>query len=179
MKCERGEEKRIQAEIAGGTLAAANEPPVKGQYLREFELPSSSGAKVRLSDYRGRAALVLIVCDASAEPEKLLTDLAQHYAQIRSEDAEVLAIVDGSPEQEAAKARHLPFPVLADADGRVHRALGAGDSAAVYVTDRFGEVFGVYRKAEGQALPGTDEILRMLEFVSVQCPECEPPEWPV
>jgi len=75
--------------------------------------------------------------------------------------------------------------VLADDDnGRVHRQLGAlgsqgDDAAAVYVTDRFAEVFGAYRTSEGQPLPGIADILNWLEFINAQCPECEPPEWPI
>jgi peroxiredoxin len=76
----------------------------------------------------------------------------------------------------------LPYPVLADEDGRIHSEVGAvnprGSAAAVYVTDRFGEVFGLYRTRDGQALPKVAEILSWLEFVNSQCPECEPPEWP-
>jgi hypothetical protein len=73
--------------------------------------------------------------------------------------------------------------VLADQDGRIHRQAGAigphgQEAAAVYVTDRFGEVFGVYRTSDGQPLPGVADILSWLEFVNSQCPECEPPEWP-
>jgi hypothetical protein len=50
---------------------------------------------------------------------------------------------------------------------------------AVYITDRFGEVFAVFRESEKQAMPSVEEILGWLEFVNSQCPECSPPEWPV
>jgi hypothetical protein len=45
--------------------------------------------------------------------------------------------------------------------------------------DRFAEVFGAYRSRDGQSLPTTAEVLSWLEFINSQCPECEPPEWPV
>ena len=69
-------------------------------------------------------------------------------------------------------------------NGRIHQELGAADSqgrefAAVYVTDRFGEVFGAYRTRDGQPLPRLADIVSLLEFIGIQCPECEPPEWPV
>lgn len=41
------------------------------------------------------------------------------------------------------------------------------------------QVSPVYRSADGIALPPDREILRHLEFIGFQCPECEPPEWPV
>jgi len=46
------------------------------------------------------------------------------------------------------------------------------------ITDRFGEVFAVYRAAEGQAMPSVREIVEWLSFINSQCPECSPPEWP-
>jgi peroxiredoxin len=77
----------------------------------------------------------------------------------------------------------LPFPLLVDGDGRVHRAAGAHDgyghpTAAIYVIDVFGEVFAVYREAEGQTMPSAQEILKWLSFINMQCPECGHPEWP-
>jgi peroxiredoxin len=164
-----------------------DELPSKGQRLREFELrPVVGNGVIHLSDYRGRANLVLIVSDQRSETLKLLSDIAARYSEIKREEAEVLVIVRLSRPQ-AAEVKNrlkLPCPVLADDDGRVHRQLGAldsqgDDSAAVYVTDRFGEVFGAYRKSGGQPLPGIADILNWLEFINAQCPECEPPEWPI
>ena len=78
----------------------------------------------------------------------------------------------------------LPFVVLSDGDGRIHREVGASDeqghvAAAAYVIDRYGETFAIYRTRDGQALPSAVDILNWLEFVNSQCPECEPPEWPI
>ncbi len=173
-----------QAEIAGGTVTPANELPSKGHRLHDFELTSALGPVVRLSDYRGRSNLVLIFTDDRTETRQLLVDMAGQYAQIKDEQAQVLAVLKSRQQASGAKQElQLPYPVLADDDGRAHRRAGAVDlqghnSAAVYVTDRFGEVFGVYRTRDGQSLPTVAEILDWLEFVNSQCPECEPPEWP-
>lgn len=183
---EANQEGRIQAEIAGGSLVSAHEVARKGQYLRSFELGSLDGSLVRLADFRGRSALILVVADDRPETQSLLRDLGEQYEEIGGKDAEMLAIVHSSREKAAAlrRALHLPCPVLLDEDGGLHRELGATDAqnrdaAAVYVTDRFGEIFALYRTAEGARLPAVSEILRQLEFISFQCPECEPPEWPV
>jgi hypothetical protein len=69
--------------------------------------------------------------------------------------------------------------VLADTNGAVHRRLGAVDESgtprtAVYVTDRFGEVYAAFAEA---ALPSIDQITSWLDFVGIQCEECFPPEW--
>lgn len=175
-----------QAEIAGGKLTTGDELPSKGHRVPEFELPSSEGKQVRLSDYRGRSNLVVILTDERSETEELLTVLGSEYAEIQNEDAEVLAIMP-VPYQEACRAReclNLPFPILSDENRHVHRQLGAVDSedrdaTAVYVTDRFGEVFGMYRTSDRQTLPSVADILSWLEFVNAQCPECEGPEWPI
>ncbi len=174
----------VQAEVAGGSLTPADQLPSKGHRLQDFGLSSGLGRLIRLSDYRGRSNLVLIFCDGRPDAEHLLLQVAGQYAQIKNEEAEVLAVVRSREEAERAKQElKIPFPVLADQDGRIHRQAGATDdqgqdSAAVYVTDRYGEVFGVYRVRDGQPLPGVPEIQNWLEFINSQCPECEPPEWP-
>lgn len=179
------QENRIQAEIAGGSMTSPREWPRKGQFLRSFELLSSRSRTIRLSDYRGAAGLVLILSDERPETEELMREAGRQYPEIRKKDAEVLAIVHGSQGQASAVEQrlNLPYPVLLDQHGRLHMELGATDAqnhdaAAVYVTDRFGEVFALYRTAEGDVLPGIGEILKQFEFISFQCPECEPPEWP-
>lgn len=174
-----------QAQIAGGSITQHNELPSRGHRLREFELMSALGRIIRLSDFRGRTNLVLIASDDRPETAKLMTDIAAQYSEIKNGEAEALAIVHTSHESaiKTKQKENLPYPVLADDNGLLHRELGAVDSkgldsAAVYVTDRFGEVFGAYRTAAGDALPSLVDILNWIEFVNAQCPECEPPEWP-
>jgi peroxiredoxin len=175
-----------QAEVAGGTFTPPHEFPSKGYLLRDFVLTSAEGRSVQLSDYRGRVNLVLIFAGDGSGTTCLLSDVASQYSQIRKEDAEVLAVVWRTREQARNKGelKQLPYPLLIDEAGHLHHDFGAIDtqgqaSVAVYITDRFGEVFGSYRKPDGQNLPTTKEILDWLEFINSQCPECEPPEWPL
>lgn len=174
-----------QAEIAGGRVTPIDELPAKGQRLRDFELRSADDRSIRVSDYRGQSNLVLIFADGRQQTTELLSQLATAYEQVKDEGAEILAIGQDSREQCATMKERLrlPFPVLSDMDGRIHREVGAVDeqgraAAAVYVTDSFGEVFGVYRTSDGQVLPRVSDLLNWLEFVNSQCPECEAPEWP-
>ncbi len=175
-----------QAEIAGRIYKTAETCPVKGQLIRDFELSSTDGRKISVSDYRGRANLVLVFADGRLRSLGFLTGLAKSYDKFQEEQAEVLAALQGTTEKAARvkdKAR-AKFPVLVDRDGRIHRLMGAQDrrgqpEMAVYITDRFGEVFAAFRESEKQAMPSVQEILGWLAFVNSQCPECSPPEWPV
>ena len=175
-----------QARIAAGSMASSGELPRKGQILRDFALNSLRGPVVRLADYRGRSALILILSDEREETKELMRDAADSYGELRAKGFEVLAVMRSPHEQATGSGRHpdLPYPVLLDTDDRLHRELGAMDrnnreAAALYVTDMFGESVGIYRTAEGEKLPVIGEVKELVEFISFQCPECEPPEWPV
>lgn len=176
-----------QSQFAGGTVDAPQARPEKGQLIRGFTLISTLGQPISLSDYRGRSNLVLVLAGGdSGNPDlEILTEIATNYAQFREEQAEVLAILQCDRER-AVRIAHqtsLPFPLLVDEDGRIHRATGAVDRSnhpaiATYVTDAFGEVFAVYRMADGQTMPSVQEIVKWLSFINMQCPECGHPEWP-
>jgi peroxiredoxin len=175
-----------QAEIAGGQVTPANELPGSGRQLRNFRLVSVLGSPVQLSDYRSRCNLVLVFMDDRRETAELLSEIAARGAEFSNEEAQILAIAQLAPE-ECSRTKHrlgFPYPLLLDEGGRVHREYGASNSqgraaAAVYVTDRHQEVFGVYRTPDDQALPTATDILNWLEFINGQCPECGPPEWPL
>ncbi len=176
-----------QAEIASGIFKMADTCPVKGQLIRDFELTSTDGRKISVSDYRGRANLVFVFVDGRPRSLAFLTGVAKGYDKIQEEQAEVLAVLQGTTEK-AARVKldeaRAKFPVLVDRDGRIHRLMGVQDrrgqpEMAVYITDRFGEVFATFRESGKQAMPGVQEILGWLAFVNSQCPECSPPEWPV
>lgn len=159
--------------------------PGKGSVLRDFELCSIEGQSVLLSAYRGHSTSVLVLAGQSNLAAEFLLELNAHQQELAENEASILAIVAGSQQhaRELKQSLHLNSQVLADVDGRVHRSTGAMDQAghilpAVFVTDRFGEVFASYRTGEGESLPGAAEILSWIEFINRQCPECGPLEWP-
>jgi peroxiredoxin len=156
--------------------------PRRGQMLPPFTLLSAAGGLVQLAAYRGRANLVVVLAGSETE---LLRHLAARHARVLEEEAQVIAVLCGAREQaQAIQLREqFPFLVLADPDCALHLALGALDSGgaprlAVYVTDRWGEIFALWRAAHGDPVPGAQDIVSWLEFVNRQCPECFPPEWP-
>ena len=78
---------------------------------------------------------------------------------------------------------HFPFPVLSDPDMRVHNMVGASGAqavpaAALYIVDRFPEVFAVWRTGTGGRLPDILDVRSWLTYLDSQCPECTQNEWP-
>lgn len=175
----------LQAEIAGRRIAPSQEAPAKGTLIRDFQLTSSEGKSILLSEYRGRSNMVLVLAAESEGVAGFLCGLQEHQAELAGNEARVLVILAGS-EQHASNLKqslHLKFEVLADKDGHVHRLLGAKDAVghicpAVFITDRFGEVFAAYSIAHDKLLPGLEEVLSWIDLINRQCPECAPPEWP-
>ena len=47
----------------------------------------------------------------------------------------------------------------------------------IYVTDRYGEVYAIYRVDQEQSLPSPEKILSWVQFLQIQCPENGAPEW--
>ncbi len=146
--------------------------------LPDFTLASTTGERVRISDYRGRRNLVLLFTGDSWEASlvRLISSLAEHYAAFRSEEAEILLIACGPFERAEELSRALPFPVLWDPCGVVHRKYGAVTEegrmrAALYVADRYGEICLVVQAADGQPLPSAEHILSWVRFAEAQCPE--------
>ncbi len=156
--------------------------PRKGELMGDFVLPSAEGTNVQLSEYRGRKNLVLVL--AARQAREFLEALGRCQPQLEHEQAQVLAIVAGPAEAlELQTDAAVRFPILADADKKIHGRLGALDRAGdplptLYVTDRFGEVFAAFHRAKGDKLPDADGLLDWLSFVNRQCEECFPPEWP-
>lgn len=123
-----------------------------GDMAPDFELPGLDGAKVRLSDYRGRANVVLSFVPAAWTP--VCSDQWPGYNLaldlIHELGAELIGItVDNTPTQaEWAKAMHgLAFPVLSDfwPHGKVASSFGVLRSdgmaeRALFVIDRQGVV---------------------------------------
>ncbi len=154
--------------------------PSRGDRLPDVALLAPDGAVVCASDYRQRRNLVLVFLGnpAALRSLPLLQDLAEHYGTFQSATAEVLAVIRGPAAAAEGLGRqlHLPFPVLADPDGGAHRAFGAEDAdgrprPAVFVADRFGEVYHAERPAERADRPTARDLLGWLDYIEMQCPE--------
>ncbi len=175
-----------QAEIASARPTFAHNYPTRGHMLFDCSLLSTYGQEVSFYDYRGRCNLIVILAgDMGLAQKQFLAALSRSYAEIQAQNAEVLLVLPHSPDQAKLIQQHesLPFVVLADTDLRAHQEGGALDSinkpsTAVYVTDRFLEVFAAWRTS-GDQLPAIAEIFSWLQYIESQCPECSQAEWPV
>jgi peroxiredoxin len=166
-----------QAEIAGGKISPAGAVPRPGYRLRDFSI-KATGREARLSDYRGRSNLILVFSGPRADSD-LMRQLACSCDKIREQDAEWLVIRSG--EAISSIEWQVPIPVFADSDQGIYRDYGllAPDPIpAIFIADRFGELIASYLGAEVRNAT-TDSILKWLEFINSQCPECEPSEWPL
>ncbi|MBF6613345.1 MAG: redoxin domain-containing protein [Chloroflexi bacterium] len=170
--------------------------PVTGNFMPDFTRPSTKGQPIPTSDYHdcnhdhSRRSLILVFVGARtaeyiADPVRsssssLLHDLARRYTEIVSESAQVLVVVRGTLEEAVQLQRYdnLPFPVLADEDGQVHRDYGAMTrdgrtaSQAVFVAGRYGKIYLSSRASDGPPLPTVNGILGSLDFIESRCPEC-------
>ncbi len=156
-----------------------------GAMFPHCQLRSVGGSLVRLEDYRGRKNLVLVFMGDAPVPgpvSRLLDDLDARNDELESEAAQALVIVTPRPAVAEASGRWT-FPILLDPEARLHRAVGAtvelgNPTSAVFVTDRFREIYAAYLPEAGSALPSVKEVMNWLTFINIQCPECGVPEWP-
>lgn len=149
----------------------------RGRCLPDVKFVTIQGVQRRLSDFRGRKNLVVIL--AGGDGDRLPAAMAAAWPDINRNDGQVIAVLPGS----SPEAVRWPFDVVVDPDGAFHRKFASGDGRsepglAVYITDRWGEVVFVCRTVQGDPAPSAADLLDWLRFVDQQCPECFPSEWP-
>ncbi len=157
----------------------------RGAVLPGFMLPAIDGSSVSLESYRGRTNLVVVFAGDKMDESAvavLLEELVARREEFTLEAAQVLVAVTSRPAAVPQRARWA-FPVLVDDGADIHRKVGATDAAgrpapAVFVTDRFREIYAAHLPGQGSALPRAKEILDWLVFINIQCSECGVPEWP-
>jgi thioredoxin-dependent peroxiredoxin len=151
-----------------------------GEIVPDFALLSTMGARVRVSDYRGKRNIILIFCGAgrSKSVRSLVRQVSELYAEFVAEEAEVFAVVRGAGgEAEDLKCNcDPPFPVLVDRENRAHDLFGSPASGQdflplVCIVDRYGEVRHISRAGEPEASFGAPEILDWVRYINLECPE--------
>lgn len=144
--------------------------PAERTVLRPFTLPDQRGRLLDLGRFRQQRNLVLLFLNkVTPVAESLLQGLGEKQAALAEEEAVVVAILHGSPKLagQLRERLQIPFPVLADEAGELVSSF-AGPNAALYVTDRFREIFAC---CHDDRLFTPDEVLEWLAHINRQCPE--------
>ena len=125
-----------------------------GDLAPDFALPNAAGEIVRLSDFRGKKAVVLYFYPKDNTPgcTAEACSFRDNYTVISGSDAEVLGVSGDSQasHQQFALQRSLPFPLLSDEDGAVRKRYGVRSTfgfmpgRVTYVIDKQGLIRNVY-----------------------------------
>ena len=125
-----------------------------GDPAPDFELPSSTGETVQLSDYQGRSEVVIFFYPKDHSPACTVEacTFRDSYEAFREAGAEVIGISSDPADSHRrfAERFHLPFVLLSDADGTlrsrygVPRTLGLFPGRVTYLIDRDGIVRHIF-----------------------------------
>jgi peroxiredoxin Q/BCP len=143
-----------------------------GEPAPDFEIPSSTGETVRLSDFRGKSEVVLFFYPKDNTPGCTVEACAfrDSYEAFREAGAEVIGI-SGDPvdsHRRFAERFRLPFVMVSDVDGSVRRrycvdrTLGLLPGRVTYVIDRDGIVRHVF-SSQFRPKKHVAEALKILE----------------
>lgn len=153
-----------------------------GRRLPRLKLRDSAGRSFRLSRTDRRATVVVFLhgpdCPACRDR---LRALGTSAGELAAWDARPVAVVRASAEEARRLTEDLgrSFPVLADPDGAARARYGVGDQeVALFVADRFGEIFAAERAGDADGLSPTAELEEWARFLTTQCPECGVPDVP-
>ena len=140
----------------------------------DFELPDQHGNLVRLSQYRGRSAVVVYfypkddTTGCTIEACRFRDD----FEKFRSTGAEIIGISDDSTESHDrfASKYKLPFTLLSDKGGHVRKLYGVKKTFGVipgrvtFVIDRQGIVRHVFSSQSSPARHVEEALVGLLNF---------------
>lgn len=138
-----------------------------------FLLSAADGTPVDIRSGRG-PWIFLVAHGADCQRCRDYADeLVGARAAIREWGARLAVVLRGPPP--AARALHTALEatieVFADPDGSLDVPPGT-----LVVTDEWGDVYHSAQADPDHQLPAPAEIAKWVQFVAIQCPECEQPE---
>ena len=138
-----------------------------------YLLSAADGAPVDLRSGRG-PWILLVAHDAACERCSDYADqLVSARAQLTEWGARLAVVLHAPLERARTLSEQLDatVEVFADPEQSLDAAPGS-----VLVTDEWGDVFHAAAAGEHHDFPSTSEVARWVQFVAIQCPECEQPE---
>jgi peroxiredoxin Q/BCP len=161
--------------LLDGLLGTGNPGVNVGDAAPEFSLPDAAGKQVRLSDFRGKKAVVLYFYPKDDTPgcTKEACSFRDNYEAFKDAGAEVIGVSSDSEasHQKFADKFKLPFTLVADGGGAVRKrygvpaTLGLLPGRVTFVIDRDGIVRHVFN-SQLQATKHVDEALSVLKRLS-------------
>lgn len=139
--------------------AVAGELPKEGNAAPDFKLYDAKGNAHQLADYAGKyVVLYFYPKDDTPGCTKEACQFRDDLAQLEKLGAKVIGVSVDSSDSHAdfAKKYHLPFPLLADIDGKVADSYGALSHLLVikiakrytFLIDPKGKIAQVYTKVD-------------------------------
>ncbi|MFH0877780.1 MAG: redoxin domain-containing protein [Candidatus Omnitrophota bacterium] len=141
-----------------------------------FHCLARDGQYFDSSDFKRKRNLVIYLL--THPTLDFLLSLEEVQGSLREQNAEVLVVTQRSvPEIQNLHSQHrLTYWILSDEErgvlGRFVQAADQEKVAALFIADKFGEVFFQYIVADVADLPPYGDIAQSLAFIQSQCPEC-------
>ncbi len=164
----------------------SNMPHVR-QLIPPLTLLTPEGKTIHAWDFKQKRNMVIGFLDAGCPLcDAFVRALSGHSVELREKEATaLLAFREGSS---LSMGIPLPAEIIIGSDiGNQSTRRFLGEDAlfpkglarrAVFVTDRYGEIWGQWIVQEHK-FPSIEQILSTLNQVEIACEECEVPFWPV
>lgn len=146
-----------------------------GAMMPAFELMSAEGTTINIWDLKALKNIVIafLPAESCAGCDDFLTATAENYLQYKVETTEFLCVIRGRQDDaiEVKSRLNPPFPILYDETGKVTDRY-TDSIPAVFVGDRFGEIYAQWIVGANGSFPTQKEILDVVELINLECPEC-------
>lgn len=158
----------------------------EGEIIPEFNLKNIEGEVFASDEFLRKKNLVIFFFNDLKDKccADYLLKLNKVYAKLKQENSEILAVSEnGGPGlKEFAESNNLKFHLLLDADRAVmdkftYKDKQGNNIGAVFITDKFQSLYSSYFHQAFGKLPQVNEIVRSVEFLEKQCPECGVSTW--